>query len=99
MLEVNNRYLKHDYFTDIITFDYSDKSHHIISGEVYISIEMVKSNAEKFKVTFEEELHRVMIHGVLHLCGYKDKKTAEKKVMKQKENKYLRLLSRVLNRS
>ena len=71
ILRINQSYLKHDYYTDIITFDYTkgDK----ISGDLFISLETVKSNSEKFKTDFDEELRRVMIHGILHLCGYNDK--------------------------
>jgi rRNA maturation RNase YbeY len=76
--------------TDIITFDYSD-SESFLSGEIYISIERVRENALKFKVDFEDELNRVMIHGVLHLLGYKDKKPSEKALMRKKEEACLSL--------
>ena len=87
LLEVNNNFLKHDYYTDIITFDYCEPG--ISSGDLLISIDRVKENAITQKVTFDEELHRVMIHGVLHLLGYKDKTKSQEKEMRSKENYYL----------
>ena len=84
ILEVNNQYLNHNYYTDIITFDYSKGS--IISGDIFISIETVESNAKKFKVSFENELQRIMIHGILHLCGQDDKTPELRMEMTQKEN-------------
>ncbi|MFM7430758.1 MAG: rRNA maturation RNase YbeY [Flammeovirgaceae bacterium] len=89
LLSLNQQYLKHNTLTDIITFDYSEGK--TLSGEIYISIDRVAENAEKFKVSFQEELHRVMIHGVLHLAGYKDKKPAEKALMRKKEEACLSL--------
>ena len=84
ILKKNIQFLKHNTYTDIITFNYcKDK---IINGDIIISIDRVKENAEKFKSDFEEELKRVLIHGVLHLCGYKDKKTADTELMRKKEN-------------
>lgn len=88
---INKEFLKHDSFTDIISFDYSLGKQ--ISGDIYISIERVLDNAEKYNVTFENELRRVMIHGVLHYMGYKDKTTEEKKVMRLKENTSIYLLN------
>lgn len=88
---INKEFLKHDSFTDIISFDYSLGKQ--ISGDIYISIERVLDNAEKYSVTFENELRRVMIHGVLHYMGYKDKTTEEKKVMRLKENTTIYLLN------
>jgi probable rRNA maturation factor len=88
---INKEFLKHDSFTDIISFDYSLGKQ--ISGDIYISIERVLDNAEKYNVTFENELRRVMIHGVLHYMGYKDKTTEEKKVMTLKENTSILLLN------
>ena len=85
--EINIQYLGHNTFTDIITFDQSDNK--TIEGDIYISIERVKENAEKFEVDFLDELHRVMIHGALHLMGYKDKTKHEKGLMRQKEDTYL----------
>lgn len=87
LLEMNRKYLQHDYFTDIITFDYVEND--IISGDLFISIDRVKENSEKFKTTFLNELVRVIFHGVLHLTGYKDKTTSEEQLMRQKENFYL----------
>jgi len=84
ILEVNNQFLKHDYFTDIITFDYSEGN--IISGDIFISLDTVKSNAEDFEVTFEMELQRILIHGILHLCGQDDKTPESRKEMTRKEN-------------
>jgi len=87
LLEINRQFLKHDYYTDIITFDLSDTN--AIHAEVYISIERVKENATTLKASFKSELHRVIFHGALHLCGYKDKSDTEKKKMRQKEDVYL----------
>ena len=87
LLEMNQKYLNHDYFTDIITFDYCE--HNIISGDLFISVDRVKENADSFNVDELTEIHRVMIHGVLHLCGYKDKTEEEEKNMRLLENKYL----------
>jgi rRNA maturation RNase YbeY len=82
-------YLNHDYYPDIITFDYSEKGR--VSGDLFISLETVKTNSEKFKTKYEEELHRVMIHGILHLCGYEDKTPVKKKIMRAKEDEALKL--------
>ena len=87
LLEMNQKYLNHDYFTDIITFDYCE--HNIISGDLFISVDRVKENADSFNVDELTEIHRVMIHGVLHLCGYQDKTEEEEKNMRLLENKYL----------
>jgi len=87
MLGMNEKYLKHDTLTDIITFDYSEKGK--LSGDIFISIERVKENAESFQTTFNQELGRVMAHGVLHLSGYKDKTSEDKKLMRTKEDFYL----------
>jgi len=87
LLSMNEKYLKHDTLTDIITFDYSEKNN--LSGDIFISIERVKENAGSFKTTFDLELGRVMAHGVLHLAGYKDKAPEDKIVMKSKEDFYL----------
>jgi len=91
LLELNKQYLNHDTLTDIITFDYSEKT--ILHGDICISIERVKENALKYNCTFEEELRRVMIHGILHLCGYKDKKNDDIKLMKAKEEEALILFN------
>lgn len=86
---MNKAYLDHDYFTDIITFDYSDGN--IISGDLFISLDRVKDNANKFDVTFEQELLRVVIHGVLHLLGFNDKSMEEQQVMRDNEDRYLKI--------
>ena len=91
ILELNQKYLKHDYCTDIITFDYS--SGDIISGEMYISIDTVEENAQFYGVDFDTELLRVILHGVLHLCGYKDDSEAEQQEMRKIEDKYLQKVS------
>ena len=84
LLKLNQKYLKHNSFTDIITFDYSEQN--VISGEIYISIDRIRENAVKFKEDFNRELLRVMAHGVLHLLGYKDKSENEKEKMRTKED-------------
>lgn len=88
LLEINKEYLNHDTYTDIVTFDSSEQKE-VIAGDIFISIERVRENASKFGVSDREELHRVIIHGVLHLCGYYDKKKQEKERMTAKENEYL----------
>ena len=90
LLEINRTYLKHDYFTDIITFDLSFTKKEII-GEIYISVDRVRENAGRFNSTLRKELHRVIFHGALHLCGYRDKNLQEQKVMRAKEDEYLKL--------
>jgi metalloprotein, YbeY/UPF0054 family len=90
ILEVNREYLQHDYYTDIITFDYCEDN--ILSGDIFISLDTVKSNSEQFNTTYEEELHRTIIHGILHLCGINDKGEGEREVMEAAENKALALL-------
>lgn len=92
ILEVNNQYLHHDYFTDIITFDYSRP--HRISGDMFISIDTVASNATLFNRDYNDELMRVIIHGVLHLCGINDKGEGERAIMERHENEALLLLSK-----
>lgn len=87
ILKLNKQYLKHNTYTDIITFDYSESKE--ISGDIFISVDRVRDNAKKFKAKFEDELHRVMIHGVLHLCGYKDKTPKDSKEMRKKEDNSL----------
>lgn len=87
ILEVNNEYLGHDYYTDIITFDYDEDD--IINGDLVISLDTVRSNAELFGKTYEEELYRVIIHGILHLCGINDKGPGEREIMEAEENKAL----------
>jgi len=88
LLTINKEYLKHDTLTDIITFDLSD-GNGILTGEIYISTERVADNAARYGTVVAEELHRVIFHGALHLCGYKDKKDADKKLMRQKEDECL----------
>ena len=92
ILEVNKEYLQHNYYTDIITFDYTEGNR--ISGDIFISLETISSNAQKFGVTYEEELYRVMIHGILHLCGFRDKTPEERKVMEKCEDEALGSFSR-----
>lgn len=93
LLEINIKHLDHNTLTDIITFDYTEGK--TINSDIFISVERVFENAEKFKVTFDEEFHRVMIHGILHLCGYKDKTKADAELMRKKENAALKLLQKV----
>ena len=93
LLEINKNFLNHDYYTDIITFPI-EETHTVFEAELYISIERVKENAEKLSKTFEDELNRVIIHGVLHLCGYKDKTENEIIEMRNKEDYYLSLFYR-----
>jgi probable rRNA maturation factor len=93
LLEMNRRFLRHDFYTDVITFDYSERKR--ISGEIYISVDRVKENARDQGEPFERELKRVMIHGVLHLLGYSDKGKAHQEEMRKKENKYLSLQLRL----
>ncbi|WP_149914149.1 rRNA maturation RNase YbeY [Sphingobacterium cavernae] len=88
LLDINKQYLNHDTYTDIVTFDSSEQQDEI-SGDIFISIERIRENAAKFAVTERDELHRVIIHGVLHLCGYYDKKKQDKELMTSKENEYL----------
>lgn len=90
LLQVNTTYLKHDTYTDIITFDQSEKADEI-SGDIYVSIERVRENAQHFDVSEKDELHRVMIHGILHLIGYSDKSEEDKKAMRKKEEACLSL--------
>lgn len=92
LLKINIQYLNHKTLTDIITFDYTEEDK--IAGDIFISVERVEENAEKYKVDFENELHRVMIHGILHLCGYKDKTPKDEKLMRKKEDEALALLGK-----
>ena len=87
MLEINKNYLNHDYYTDIITFNYVEEN--LISGDLFISVERVRENAGKFDVTFQQELYRVILHGILHLVGYDDKTFEDQTLMREKENFYL----------
>ncbi|MDO4311047.1 MAG: rRNA maturation RNase YbeY [Prevotella sp.] len=87
ILEVNREYLGHDYYTDIITFDYDEGD--VISGDLVISLDTVRSNAELFGKEYDDELHRVIIHGILHLCGINDKGPGEREIMEAEENRAL----------
>jgi rRNA maturation RNase YbeY len=87
LLEINRQFLKHDYYTDIITFELSGSNS--VQAEIYISVERVKENAKTLGVSFKSELHRVIFHGILHLCGYWDKKKSQKRGMREKEDFYL----------
>lgn len=89
LLTLNKEFLRHNTLTDILTFQYPSQR---LTAEIYISVDRVKENAKMFKVTSRQELFRVMIHGVLHLCGYKDKRPADKKKMKSREDHYLKLV-------
>ena len=91
ILEVNRQYLQHDYYTDIITFD--DSEGDVISGDLFISLDTVRSNSEQQGTAYEEELHRVIIHGILHLCGLNDKGPGEREIMEAAENKALKLMN------
>ena len=87
ILEVNQQYLQHDYYTDIITFDYTEGN--VISGDLFISLDTVRTNAEQVGATYGQELNRVIIHGILHLCGINDKGPGEREIMEAAENKAL----------
>ena len=87
ILEVNRQFLQHDYYTDIITFDYDEGNR--INGDLVISLDTVRSNAEQFSKPYDEELHRVIIHGILHLCGINDKGPGEREIMEAAEDKAL----------
>lgn len=95
LLDMNRRFLQHDYYTDILTFDLSERRHNVI-GELYISVDRVRENARGMGVSAKEEMWRVIIHGSLHLCGYKDKLKKQQLLMRQKEERYLRLLRKRL---
>lgn len=90
LLEINKQYLDHDYFTDIITFDNSEEDKQL-EGDIYISVDRVRDNAETFHTDFDSEMRRVLIHGLLHLVGYEDSSEALKTAMRAKEDEYLRL--------
>ena len=90
ILEVNQQFLSHDYYTDILTFDYCEGK--ILNGDIIISLDTVFTNADKFGRPYDEELHRVIIHGILHLCGIDDKEPGEREIMEAAENKALSLL-------
>ena len=92
ILEVNRQYLEHDYYTDIITFDYDEGD--VINGDMVISLDTVRTNAEQFGKEYDEELYRVIIHGILHLCGIDDKGPGEREIMEAAENKALEMYIR-----
>ena len=92
LLAINKSFLNHDYYTDIITFNYGEEKS--IEAELYISIERVMDNSDSLKVAFENELYRVIIHGILHLCGFKDKTEKQKREIRLLEDKYLEIVSR-----
>lgn len=96
LLSVNKDYLNHDYFTDIITFDYSELN--FVSGDLIVSVDRLKDNASKENVDFLDEFHRVCFHGVLHLCGYKDKSASDKVLMTSKEDFYLSKYNSIVSR-
>lgn len=89
LLQINKQFLDHDTLTDIVTFDMSEKQHYL-QGEIYVSVDRVAENATKFGVDYNNELHRVIFHGALHLCGFKDKNAADKEEMRKQEDKCLR---------
>ena len=91
ILEVNKTYLQHDYFTDIITFDYCEGV--VLNGDIFISLDTVRTNAQEFGVTFDNELHRILIHGILHLCGQEDKTPETRLEMTRKENEALQMIT------
>ncbi|MGQ8335740.1 rRNA maturation RNase YbeY [Sunxiuqinia sp. A32] len=90
LLQINKEHLQHDYYTDVITFDYVEGD--VVSGDIFISVDRIRENASDFNVSFDTELNRIMIHGVLHLLGFKDKSKDEKLEMTAKEDEYLALL-------
>lgn len=90
-LEINKQFLNHNFFTDIITFDYVEKN--VISGDIFISLDRVKENSKIFETDFNNELFRVIIHGILHLLGYEDKTLEEKNLMREKENECLKMIN------
>jgi probable rRNA maturation factor len=87
LLDMNKKYLSHDYYTDVITFDNSEE--HVFAGDIFVSVDRVRENAELFEQSFIDELNRVMIHGILHLLGYDDATDSQKKIMRSKEDFYL----------
>lgn len=90
ILDINKKYLGHDFYTDIITFDYCEES--VLSGDLFISVDTVRDNSELYETSFDDEIHRVIVHGLLHLIGYDDHTDSDKKIMRAKENQYLDLL-------
>jgi probable rRNA maturation factor len=96
LLAINQQFLQHDFYTDIITFDYNSENR--IIGELYISTDRIQDNANKNNIRFENELYRIIIHGVLHLCGYKDKLKSDIKTMRQKEEIYLNKITKIVSK-
>lgn len=94
LVEINRQFLRHDYYTDVIAFDYSAEGS--VNGEIYMSIDTIRRNGQRFKSGIKEELIRVMIHGLLHLCGYRDKRKEEKKKMFNRQEKKLKELEMIL---
>ena len=94
ILRINRQYLKHDYYTDIITFDYTENN--IVSGDLFISLDTVRFNSEKFKTAYEDELRRVIIHGILHLCGYNDLTKEQKVIIRMKESESLAIWNNII---
>ncbi|MFR9513085.1 MAG: rRNA maturation RNase YbeY [Rikenellaceae bacterium] len=92
LLEINREFLQHDYYTDIITFDYSDLGEGYISGDLFIDVETVADNASQYGATPLDEMHRILVHGIMHLCGQGDKSPEDAVAMRAKEDKYLALL-------
>ncbi|MBS1571257.1 MAG: rRNA maturation RNase YbeY [Bacteroidetes bacterium] len=92
LLKINQEYLQHDYYTDIITFDYVKGK--TVAGDIFVSLQRINDNAISHKKDFDNEFHRVLAHGILHLCGYKDKTESEEKLMRNKEDFYLNLLQK-----
>ncbi|RYE54852.1 MAG: rRNA maturation RNase YbeY [Sphingobacteriales bacterium] len=97
LLEINKRFLKHDFYTDIITFDLGTAANSGIVGEIYISIDRVRENARQHQTTVKEEVMRVILHGALHLCGYKDKARADTELMRKAEDQYLGLFKKMFH--
>ncbi|MDR3246338.1 MAG: rRNA maturation RNase YbeY [Prevotellaceae bacterium] len=91
LLEINKKHLGHDYYTDVVTFDYTVDD--VVAGDIFISVERVKENAREYGASFNCELSRVIYHGLLHLCGYKDKSPDDERIMREKEDFYLNILS------
>jgi len=91
LLKLNRKFLQHDYYTDVITFDYTVDD--VLAGDLFISVDTVHANAAEYRQSFDDELHRVMVHGLLHLCGYPDRTPALQKAMRAREDRYLNVLT------
>jgi probable rRNA maturation factor len=98
LLKINRQFLEHDYYTDIITFNFSEPTSNEIHGEIYISADRVKENASELGVSFKDEMVRVIFHGALHLCGYRDKKKSEIQQMRAKEDEFLTLFKKYIDK-